>query len=392
MKARALPGLILAAALAAAGVPAAAAGLSVDSLQLISSGSLNDSTGLFEVDSRLFFDLSIEGGDKFGGLLKLDFLSSDIESALDLAGDEATAGNTLSKLDNLTSMGLRTAAVTAKRLFDSPLELTYFVGLLDSLCSGADFPALFGSEPFGTDLSGPMVFPDGIGTKKKLYYDGIDAIYGTGFRLGLAGRAQAVYLYAYQDSDIGKGSWSATLRGLLDTGVLELEAYAGASYASGTAYGLYRAGLLFNLKPGDVGEFFAQVGLTRLDPEVGLSIDDFYFLFEPRLNFYPGSLAVTVFYHPGWYRQVATNDENALDLNVNLKFGSLAKAGAQGGMDSTLSFRPHLSEALTIDLSPYYTAIASGMEWSFKLSVRLFPFPSEWYGMFTPFIGVKTSF
>lgn len=392
MKARALTGILVALALAAAGWPVFAAGLSVDSLQLISSGSLNESTGLFEVDSRLFFDLSIEGGDKFGGLLKLDFLSSDIESALALAGDEATADNYLSKLDNLTSMGLRTAAVTAKRLFDSPLELTYFVGLLDSLCSGADFPGLFGSEPFGTDLSGPMVFPDGIGERKKLYYDGLDAIYGTGLRFGLAGKSSALYVYAYQDADIGKGAWTGTVRGLLETGSLELEAYAGASYASGTAYGLYRAGLLFNLTPGNIGEFFAQVGLTRFDPAEGLSIDDFYFLFEPRLNFYPGSLAVTVFYHPGWYRQVDTNDENALDLNVNLKFGSLAKAGSQGGLASTLSFRPHLSDALTIDLAPYYAVIASGMEWSFKLSVRLFPFPSAWYGMFTPFIGVTTSF
>jgi hypothetical protein len=392
MKARALTSLVLAILLAVSGTRAFAADLSVDRLELLTHGSI-DGSGLFTVNSRLFFDLSIEGGDKFAGLLRMDFLSSNIETALSLAGGQAVDLPTaLAKLNNLTSMGFRTAAVTAKRLFGANLDATYFVGYLESFGSGSDFMTLFGIEPFGTALSGPMAFPDGIGGNPNLYYDGLDAVYGTGFRLSLYGKDSLLSLYTYQDADIGAGAWTANIRGLLAKGPLRAEAYLGASSSSLTTYGLYRGGLLFDVAPGKVGEFFAQVGLTRWDPAAGLDINNFYFLFEPRVVFYPGSLAITVFYHPGWYRETATAEQNALDLAVNLKFGNISKSGSQGGLSSLLSFRPLEATPLTVDLSPYYSAIASGMEWSFKVDVRVFPIPAVWYGMFRPYIGVTTSF
>ncbi|MBL8967768.1 MAG: hypothetical protein JNG85_12240, partial [Spirochaetaceae bacterium] len=247
--------------------------------------------------------------------------------------------------------------------------------------------------PFATALSGPMVYPEGIGGDPNRFYDGIHAAYGTGFRLGAAFPTAAAYAYLYQDSALGSGRWSADLRGLLDARKLKFELFAGASLDPSASYGLYRAGFLFHYAPGAVGEFYAQVGLPRLDPTAGIGIDDFYFLFEPRVNFSPGSLAITVFYHPAYYRQTATDEKGSLDLGFNLKFGSLAATGSQGGVESLLAFRTRLTDSpLVIDVAPYYSVISAGLEWNFKLDLRVFPFPSAWYGIFRPFIGAKTSF
>lgn len=397
MRGRSLHPILLAAALAAAALPAAfAANVSVDRLELLSHGSA-DSTGLYQVDSRLFFGLSLEGGDKFAGLLRLEFLSGQVERDLSSSGLvldplSPTFLDDLVAKSNAGSLRLRTVAVSARRLFDLPLEATYFVGNLDSFCSGDDFTALFGAAPFATALRGPMVYPDGIGGDPSRYYDGIHAVYGTGARLGANLERAAAYLYLYQDSDLGLGRWSGDLRGLLDSDRLKLELFAGASYDPSSAFGYYRAGLLFHYAPGAVGEFYAQVGAPRIDPQAGIGIDDFFFLFEPRVNFAPGSLAITVFYHPAYYRQKATGEEGALDLGFNLKFGDVSRTGAQGGVESLLAFRPVDAEPLSVDVAPYFSAIASGLEWSFKLNLGVFPFPADWYGVFEPFVGVKTSF
>lgn len=391
MKARPLAPILAVLALVLAASPAPAANINVESLELLTHGSFDETTGLFTMSSRVYFDMSFEGGDKFAGRLRMDFLSGDIQKALELAGSDATTpAQVQDKINNLTSMGFKTASVTAKRLFGTGLEATYFVGYLDSFCSGNDFMGLFGAPPFGTSLAGPMAYPAGVGGNAKLYYEGLDAVYGTGLKLGLAGPKQALYAYAYQDADLGSGLWTGAIRGLLDTGPLKVEGYLGAS--TGGLYGIYKAGLLFDFAPGSVGEFFAQVGIPRWDISSTLGVDNFYFLFEPRVNFASGSLALTVFYHPAWYRQKATTEQNALDFALNLKFGNLSTSGSQGGLKSLLAFRPLETNPLALDISPYYSAIAAGLEWDFKLDLRVFPAPSVWYGMFRPYVGVSTSF
>ncbi len=391
-------------ALAAAAAPAAhAASLSVDQLELLSHGSLDEGTGLYAVDSRLYFGLSIKGGDKFAGLLKLDFLSSKVEEDLaTLSGVKPDWPDSDEKktalLDRIYAPGLRlrTVALTARRLFGiSGLEASYFIGNFGTLCAGDDFIELFGAAPFTTAMRGPMVYPSGILGNPGVYYDGIHGIYGTGFRIGLVAPRAASYLYVYQDADLGPGQWSADLRGMLDSGRLKLELFAGASYATSSLYGYYRGGLLFYYAPGSVGEFYAQVGAPRIDPEAGLSAENFYFLFEPRVNFGAGLFAITVFYHPSVYRQKPTQETGALDLGFNLRFGNMFESARQFGIESILAFRPTASTSdttLAVDIAPYFSAIASGLEWNFKLDLRVFPFPATWYGMFRPFIGAKTSF
>jgi hypothetical protein len=392
----ALVAISLAVALAAA-PGARAADLRVERLELLSHGSVNESTGAFEAASRLYFDLTIAGGDKFGGILKLDFLSGNIESDLaadaDPDPDTATLSEAIAKLNALTSPRFKTAAITAKSVFDLPVDLSYFVGYLDTFASGDDFVPLFGTAPFATALRGPMVYPEGVGGNPDLFYEGIHAVNGTGFRLGTNPKLSerlVGYAYIYQDSDLGAGSWSGDLRGLFNSPTVKVELFAGAS--TGGAYGTYRGGLLFFAAPGDVGEFFLQAGIPYWDPTSEFTMDNLYFLFEPRVNFGFGNLALTVFYHPGWYRQAATGESSSLDTAFNLRLGKIARDGAQGGLESLLEFRPTTALPLAVDVSPYYSVIAGGVEWDFKMSLRVFPFPSPWYGMLKPFIGLKTSF
>jgi len=393
--------LALAAFLAVVPPALTAADINVDRLELLSRGAMEAGSEEFTVSSRLFFDLSYEGGEKFGAVLKLDFLNGGIEKAMSLDEEAADALNYLDKLDNLISPKLRTVSVTARSVFDLPLDFTYFVGNQDVFCSGDDFPLLFGTASFATTLRGPMVYPDGVGGDTSLWYEGIHAVNGTGFKLSTTPRLMPGAVgsaYFYQDSALGAGYWSGDLRFQLNTEVVKLETFAG--WTGTGERGWYRGGLLFFAAPGDVGEFFIQAGITRWDASEPLSLDSVYFLFEPRIDFGTGMASVTVFYHPAYYLQrdfTTKGEKGALDTAFNLRFGRIARDGLQGGIESLLAFRPLTSDPdlvppLSIDASPYFSLMAGGIQWDFKLSVRAFPLPSQWYGLFSPFIGLKTSF
>jgi hypothetical protein len=388
----------------------AAADLSVDQLELLSRGYLNEDSGTYEVGSRLFFDMSLKGGDKFAGLLKLDFLNGNIEKALELANTDADSsseslGDDLTdRINNLTAPRLRTVAITARSMFDLPLDLSYFVGEMDAFCSGDDFVPLFGAAPFATELRGPMVYPDGVGGNPRVWYNGIYSANGSGFKLSTTpalSESSVGYLYFYQDSNVGAGTWSGDLRYLVNGQSIKAELFAGATTGSAEAKrGIYRGGILFLASSGDIGEFLAQIGVTRWDATEPLSLNDLFFLFEPRVYLGSALVSITVFYHPSWYQQKDYSDsgeKGALDTAFDLRFGNVTRTGMQGGLQTLLAFRP-LSEdtdvtpTLAVDTSPYYSLVSGGVRWDFKLDLRLFPFPDKWYGMFKPFIGLKTSY
>jgi hypothetical protein len=397
--------LILLAALAAAPTLLTAADVKVERLELLSRGYVDEDSGAFGVGSRLYFDLAYEGGEKFGASLKLDFLSGEVERSIALAGTDidgsSPADEVFGKINNVISPRLKTVSVTARSVFDLPLDISYFVGTMDSFCSGDDFVGLFGTAPFATSLRGPMVYPEGVGGDPRVWYEGIHAANGTGFRLSTTPKlwpGALAYAYFYQDSAVGTGHWSGDLRFQLNAEAVKLEAFAGATGAG--ERGWYRAGLLFFAAPGDVGEFFIQAGLTRWDAASAVSLDDVYFLFEPRIDFGSGMASATVFYHPAYYLQrdfSAAGEKGALDAAFNLRFGRIARDGMQGGLETLLAFRPLTSDPdavppLAVDASPYFSLMAGGIQWDFKLGLRAYPFPDRWYGIFRPYVGLKTSF
>jgi hypothetical protein len=386
--------LALFALILTAGSSLQAANIAVNNLELVTHGAVDPTSGLFTAGTYLNYELEFSGGDKLSALLRLYFLNGDLENAM------PTSNPPLNWMPGNLYPQFETAAVTAKNAFGLPLDATYFVGYMDAFCSGDDFVTLFGTAPFASTLRGPMVYPDGIGDNPNRYWEGIHAADGTGFRLGTSPSLSSNfvgYLYMYQDSDIGPGSWSSDLRGLMNFERIKLEAFAGGTVTPGSSDGLYRGGLMFFAAPGDVGEFFAQVGVPHWDPLAGFSVNDIFFLFEPRMNFPFGSLALTVFYHPAYYRQQPTDEAGALDAALDLRFGRIAQNGSQGGVQGLLEFRPltinpALVPALRALASPYYSIIGGGIEWDFKLSLQLFPLPSVWYGVLQPFVGLKTSF
>jgi hypothetical protein len=400
--------LALAFALSAI-APRALAGaeLKVDQLELLSHGELNEENGTYEVGSRLFFGMSMEGGDKFAGLLKLDFLNGNIERALGLASSDADGSSDADladRINNLTSPRLRTVAVTARDMFGMPVDFSYFVGEMDAFCSGDDFVPLFGAAPFATELRGPMVYPDGVGGNPRVWYNGIYAANGTGFKVATTPRLSersVGYAYFYQDANVGVGTWSGDFRYLFNGSSVKAELFLGATTGDhASSRGIYRGGILFLASSGDIGEFLAQIGATRWDAVVPLSLNDMFFLFEPRVYIGNSLVSITVFYHPSWYQQKDYREEGergALDAAFDVRFGSVSKAGMQGGLQTMIAFRPYSADTdvtptIAVDASPYYALVSGGVRWDFKLDLRLFPFPDPWYGMFKPFIGLKTSY
>jgi hypothetical protein len=398
--------LALAFSLATPGV-LRAADIRVDQLELLTHGALNQSTGTFDANSWLNFNLVMEGGDKFSGLLKLNLINSDVENALNLSSSSlntntATTSEVANNVNNSLSPQLMTVAMTAKSVFSLPLDLSFFVGQMDNFCSGEDFVPLFGAAPFSTDLRGPMVYPNGVGGNPRVWFDGIHQADGTGFRLSTTpnlSSSSVGYAYFYQDSNVGQGTWSGDLRYLVNSPSAKAEIFTGAT--TGGSGGLYRGGLLFYATSGGVGEFFSQVGITHWDPTQTPSIDDFFFLFEPRLNFgHSAQAVITVFSHPSWYLQKdysQLGEEGALDASFDLRFGRIEEKGSRGGVETLLAFRPQtidptVTPVLAVDTSPYYSIISGGIRWDFKLDLRVFPFPSPWYGMFMPYIGFETSY
>ena len=112
-------------ALALGASPLFAANVVVDNLELVSYGNYDATTGRFPVTSRLAFDLSVGGGEKFAGLIRLNFLSTQVES--DLATLQGTLPSTATLPQVITranapGLGIKTVAVTAKRIADNGLR------------------------------------------------------------------------------------------------------------------------------------------------------------------------------------------------------------------------------------------------------------------------------
>lgn len=351
-----------------------AANISVPVFELLTYGSLE--SGSLNLTTSGLVELLIEGGYKFGGNLSFEMESDDLES---LAGPDGTDPKTLL---------FKSAGVTVRDLFSSPLELTYFTGRTDIFCSGKDFPVIFGSDPFASGFTGPLYFPTGI------QYDGIHQVNGTGLRLS-SGRLLPwlkLDLYLYQDAFLGSGFYSTELRYLMNFDRFKLEAFGGASFPVSTA-GIYRGGVLLYYSMDIGGEFLAQFGVPRWDPADGdepMSLDLFYFLFEPRVTFDYFSIILSFFKHPKYYNQRLTNETDAVDINVNFQFGDLNLAPVYGGLENKVSFSTLDTQKLDLKLSPYLSIVTAGIVWDFKLGARLFPFDFE--TMFEGYLGIRTSF
>jgi hypothetical protein len=341
--------------------------LIVPKFDLITRGYINNSSLILA--SRGTIDLSIAGGYKFGGKLLLNLESDDL-------GD----------ITSPTNLTFKAASITAREFLTLPIDFTYFTGEYETLASGDVFPRYFGTEPIASRYSGYMYFPEGV------RYEGIHEIAGTGFAVNGSERIFkrfVPYLYAYQDGYLGEGFYSIDVRGLLNLELLKLEAFGGWSFPVAKR-GQYRFGLLLFYETGTGGEFLTQVGIPKWNTNDPFSIELFYFLFEPRVRIGALSIIFTLFWHPSYYLQQATNELGYADINVNFMIGDLETRTMSGGVESALDFRPSEDSQIEFIISPYFSAITSGVIWNFKVNGQLFPFSVE--SLFEFFIGVKAEF
>jgi hypothetical protein len=330
--------------------PAHGANLSVPSMLMYTRGYMNQ--GTFVLSSFGSMDLLVEGGYKFGAQATFGFESDSLEN--DTAVEQV--------------LTFKLAKVVIRDIFGLPVDFAYFSGENATFASGDAFPQRFGATPFATDFRGYRYFPEGI------RYDGIHTVDGTGGEISTMPTDWLfAALYAYQDAYIGAGYYSGDLRGMLSFPRVKLEAFVGGTYPSAT-YGVYRGGLLFYYDTGSGGEFLTQIGIPRWDPMTAFGIDLFYFLFEPRVHVDPLTIFVTLFWHPEYYLQQATNELGSVDINVKFLFGDRTVHTATGGVETTFAVRTTQAEQFSAKVSPFVSIVTAGVLWDIKVNVNLFPF------------------
>ncbi len=369
--------------LALLATPLFAANINLPTFQLLTRGRLVN--GLFPLDTRARIELALTGGYKVGGELVLALSDDNLGHQLELS-------DTYDSDEVLVAVGstllLELAQVRLRNPFELPLEVRYFVGTPMLMLNGDVFPEVFGTEPIASAVRGVLYFPDGV------QYDGIHAVSGTGFALATSGAFERAILSAsvYQDQVLGAGIYSADLCAALNWPAVKLEAFAGASFPVAD-YGAYRGGILLFYDTGETGEFLTQVGVTRWAPvtDGALNIDDFFFLFEPRVHLGAMSILLTLFWHPEYYQQAETGERGSTDIITKFVVGNALESTVSGGLETGLTLRPVSgAQQFTAAVSPFVRVNAAGVVWDLKTRIKLFPF--AWDDIVEVYLGIRTQF
>ncbi|QQO10804.1 hypothetical protein [Breznakiella homolactica] len=394
--------------LPALGVPVFGAEITVPKLEFATRGAVKDDT--FVLSSAASADIAIEGGGKYGVYLGFSFAAPNLEKAFAYgnvritpvtAAPTADDYNALAdRLNNQAVVALRVAKAAAREPFGAPLEVAYFLGEADSFCSGDDFPLFFGTPPMGTDFKGFMYFPEGIGGDITRQYDGIHKVRGTGLSAAVTYWEKIVPMaYFYQDigtidsatglPDLGK--YSGDLRVLVNAGPAKLEAFGGISFRPGEDT-IYRGGFLAHLTAGEGAAFLIQCGIPGWEQGDTFSVDNLYFLIEPRLRFGMFAVYTTFFYHPLWYLQEKTPDEQGkADINLKFLYGDMVSRMFEFGLELTGGLHSGGIDSSYFMVSPFLSAATGGLRWDLKIRVKPLDYdtPKE---MFDTFIGIRTAY
>ncbi len=362
-----------------------AADITIPTMEIITRADFSDTTPV--IKSRGKVDMNISGGYKLGGNLTLGFDSSDLSYSDSTAAENDDSVSELAEyLDNQTFLNFQSASIVMRGVITESSSLTYFIGETDTFCSGDDFPRIFGTYPIATRYRGYLYFPN-------YEFDGIYKVNGTGLKMetNWGGDTYLSSVYIYQDGYLPDGYFSSDFRTLFNFTDLKMETFMGATFPAGDE-GLYRAGFLMNYKSGDVGEFMAQVGVPLWDPNASFDADRLFFLFEPRIHFNFFSIILTLFKEPGYYLQEQMPTTGTTNVHLNFMLGDLTKSPLSGGIESSAVFDTSdtAEDQFTYVLTPYISAITSGVIWNIMVNINLFPFSLD--DMFEGVIGIKAEF
>ncbi|WP_028973611.1 hypothetical protein [Spirochaeta cellobiosiphila] len=352
-----------------------AADIEIDQLEMITKGDIEN--GNFVLDSRIDTNILIQGGYKYGGELGLSFENNDIENIY--ADDNDTSDQ---------AMLFNHANVEVRDIFGFPLELSYFIGEQKPFLTGNEFTDIFASDDITTYYKGYFYFSDGV------LYNGYYQPKGTGVSFSTTRALSNHFIgstYLYQDGFLGDGYYSLDTRGLLNYQEVKIELTVGTSVPK-SKYNVYRGGIFFWANAGENGSFLAQVGIPYWDPYIdkNFSTDMFYLLFEPRLKFGILSIITTLFHHPKYYLQKATNEEGTMDINFNFLLGTPQKNPVTGGLETNLRAITVDDPELKVVVSPYLKLLGSGTFWDIKFNFKAVPFDQK--DFFEVFLGVRAEF
>jgi hypothetical protein len=134
-----------------------------------------------------------------------------------------------------------------------------------------------------------------------------------------------------------------------------------------------------------------EIGVPRWDPikdtfDIGL----LYLLFEPRVSFGSFSITPTLFWHPYYYNDAATNQVPTANINVDFRFGNPEKNPTTGGFETEIDYSTTSSTQFQALLSPYLRLVASGVIWNFKVDIKLYPFVLS--DIAEGYVGVQAQF
>ena len=395
--------------------PAFAADFTLPRMEMSSRGWIKD--GDFTVSSVLLADLALTGGYKYAFLLGFSLEAPDIAKAfmyrnfsvelIDTGGTGVSDNeyNTLAeRINNQAVLSFRAAKATVRDIFSLPLELSYFFGADDNFCNGDDFSSRFGISPVGTDFRGFFYFPQGIGGNPARRYNGIHSVHGTGFSFALTKWEHLIPIfYIYVNfpfsagltnstaffGESGDNLYSTDLRLLFHYNWLRLEAFGGITLSSTMATSI-RGGLMAHIA-GNGAEFLVQAGIPGCTVGEEFSIDNIYFLIEPRLRSGFFGMTLTFFYHPVEYLHVVTEDEKGkANINIKFLFGNL-DSGFSGGIETGGELKVHGLEDFEFYIAPLATFYSSGLRWDAKIRIRP-SYYSDPEKIFDFFIGVRTAF
>jgi hypothetical protein len=390
-----------------------AAEITVPRLEMVSRGRIEDEE--FVMGSVVSADLALSGGYKYGLLLGFSFEATDLAKAfayrnfnfrhlpagVPVAADDYNnlVDQVNDRLNNQGTLSFRVAKATARDLFDQSLELSFFTGEAGYFCGGDEFTGRFGLDPIGSEFTGFFYFPDGIGGNITRRYQGIHGVRGTGFSLALTPWEFFVpMLYLYQDFSYvqiangvaRKSRYSGDFRFLINRASVKLEAFGGFSLGNNLDANL-RGGLMAHFSSQNRVEFLLQGGIPGWEKGDDFSIDNFYFLIEPRLIFDTFGFYVTFFYHPLEYMHIKTEEERGkADINIKFLSGN-ADSRFSWGLETTLGLKIDGMEDFSVWVSPFAGFMASGLRWDAKIRINAL----EWETfteMFELFIGVRTAF
>ena len=363
------------------------ANLTIPLFELVSRGYMED--GIAFLNTRGTVDFHIEGGYKFGGSITLGLNSDNLNGTANTLSENSSTSDISNYLNSVPFLQFKAAEVTIREIFNSPLNFSYFTGLNSVFANGDDFRTVFGTGSIGSRVRGYVYFPEGV------IYDGIYQVNGTGIKLDTNFGSDSVLteIYTYQDAYLGQGYFSSHLRSLFSLQNLKIETYTGVSYPV-HPYGMYSAGMLIYYAPAERASFLTQVGVPRYIPDVDtISIEHFFFLFEPRVHFSNASLIFTLFWHPDYYKEYLfspNGESGSVDMNMNLQIGKPEESITSGGIETNASYETAGDRELNVRVSPYLSLITEGVIWDMKVNAHVLPYDFE--SLIELFIGVRAEF